>query len=67
MLACFCKECGEKMKRVIRYDPSGSWIFYSCPKCHFETKPKKAIQENKEDNVDEAKIIRKGNSFRYER
>ena len=67
MLACFCKECGTKMKRVMRYDPSGGWTFYSCPKCFFETKPKKVVYEDKEDKEENTKIIRKGNSFRYER
>ena len=65
MLAGFCKECGTKMKRGIRYDPSGGWAFYSCPKCHFETKPNKVVYEEK--NEEDAKIIRKGSSFRYER
>ena len=49
----FCKECNGVMKRTYHFEADKSTVSYVCPKCWYETKPKKlylsSFGEKKED------------------
>ena len=49
----FCKECDGVMKRTYHFEADKSTVSYVCPKCWYETKPKKlylsSFGEKKED------------------
>lgn len=34
----FCYHCNVRMRYVMRFEDSGMYCLYRCPKCFFETK-----------------------------
>lgn len=44
----FCKHCRSLMKRVIRFEDGKSYRLYRCPKCYYETKPKRFTFDDKD-------------------
>ena len=49
MLACFCKECGKKMKKVLHFESNKGTTFYLCQDCNYKTKPKQIIFADNEE------------------
>lgn len=41
MLAGFCKDCGQKMKKVLHFENGKSYSYFLCKNCQYRTKPSK--------------------------
>ena len=51
----FCKHCRSLMKSVMRFEDGKSYRLYSCPKCYYETKPKRFTFDDEEISTNNTK------------